>query len=89
MIENITFTKFSNAQTMRIQINFRKNLEIDKNREKCLNSNFQKKGRRHKTQKTSSFIIDEKYSVHNGNIYQCAKSGRQENKNGAFVSHLW
>ena len=55
MIENITFTKFSNAQTMRIQINFRKNLEIDKNRENCLDSNFFKKGRRHKTQTNIEF----------------------------------
>ena len=55
MIENIKFTKFINAQTMRIQRNFRKNLEIDKNREKCLNSNFQKQGRRHKTKKKIEF----------------------------------
>ena len=89
MIENITFTKFSNAQTMRIQINFRKNLEIDKNRENCLDSNFLKKEEDTRHKQTSSFITDEKYSVHNGNIYQCAKSCRQENKNGAFVSHLW
>ena len=54
MIANIKFTKFSTAQTMRIQRNFRKNLEIDKNQENCVNFDFQKKkkkeGKRHKTQ---------------------------------------
>ena len=77
---------------MRLQRNFRKNLEIDKI-QKYVNFNFWKKKKKEKdtTQKKKklSFLTDEKYSVHNGNIYQCAKSCRQENKNGVFVPHLW
>ena len=74
---------------MGIQRNFRTNLEIGKNHEKCVKFNFQKKGKRHKTQeKKESFLTNQKYSVHNGNIYHCAKSCMEENEDGVFVSHL-
>ena len=79
MISNIKPPKFNTSHIMKIQRTFRKNLEMDKIRWKCVNFDFQQQKRK-KTQYKKKTVLLTSISVPN-------HLGRRK-KNSVFVPHL-